>query len=67
MTELSIAARAILDEAAEAMECPDGFLPYEQEVLAAGLEAAATRMVYEGAEEAGAWLSRLATELAQHS
>jgi hypothetical protein len=67
MTELSIAARAILDDSAEAMNCSDGFLPYEQEILAAGLEAAATQMIYEGAEEAGAWLSRLATELAQHS
>jgi hypothetical protein len=63
MTELSIAARSILDDAAASMQCPDGFLPYEQEILAAGLKAAATRMVYEGADEAATWLTEIAAEL----
>jgi hypothetical protein len=45
MTELSIAARAILDDVTKAMECPDGLLPYEQEILAAGLRAAANQIL----------------------
>jgi hypothetical protein len=45
MTELSISARAILNDVADAMECPDGLLPYEQEILAIGLRAAANQIV----------------------
>ena len=45
MTELSPAAQAVLDAAAKAMECPDGFLPYELELMAAALRAAADQIV----------------------
>ena len=38
---LSPAAQAVLDAAAQAMECTDGFLPYERELMAAALRAAA--------------------------
>lgn len=41
MTDLSPAAQAVLYAAAQAMECPDGFLPYERELMAAALRAAA--------------------------
>ena len=42
---ISPAAQAVLDAAAQAMECPDGFLPYEQELMAAALRAAAYQVV----------------------
>ena len=42
-TPLSPATQAVLDAAAKAMECPDGFLPYELELMAAALRAAADR------------------------
>ena len=44
MNDLSPAAQAVLDAAAQAMECPDGFLPYERELMAAALRAAAYRV-----------------------
>ena len=43
-TPLSPATQAVLDAAAKAMECPDGFLPYELELMAAALRAAADQL-----------------------
>ncbi len=40
MTELSPAAKAILNNVAEQMESEDSLLPYEQEIVAAALRAA---------------------------
>lgn len=47
MADLSPAAQAVLDAAAQAMECIDGFLPYEQELMAAALRAAAAQVIEE--------------------
>lgn len=41
MAELSPAAQAVLDAAAQSMECTDGFLPYEQELMAVAIRTAA--------------------------
>jgi len=41
MTELSSQAQAVLDAAAQAMECDNEFFPYERELMAAALRAAA--------------------------
>ena len=45
MTELSPQAQAVLDAAAQAMECDNEFIPYERELMAAALRAAADQVV----------------------
>ena len=51
MSELSPQAQAVMDSVAKAMECPDGFLPYELELMAAALRAAADQVVPPALEE----------------
>ncbi len=45
MTELSSQAQAVLNAAAQAMECDNEFIPYEQELMVAALRAAADQVV----------------------
>ncbi len=47
MTDLSPAAQALLDAAAQAMECDNEFIPYERELMAAALRAAADQVAPE--------------------
>lgn len=75
MTDLSPAAQAVLYAAAQAMECPDGFLPYERELMAAALRAASDQVVpsdpnmperWEVKDEIRADLLAIADELENH-
>lgn len=43
--EFSSATQAVLNVAAQTMECTDGFLPYEHELMAVILRAAADQVV----------------------
>ena len=70
MTELSPQAQAVLNTAAKAMECPDGFLPYELELMTAALRAAADQVVpgdgSRRANEIRAEFLAIVTELENH-